>query len=202
MRRKRWYVSGSISNMNGGLFFKFIFDCWHCRTTLSISFHVLSSVFLSVDIFCGLHASEKAPCNFEKIDDMFLVCCIRVRLAAILDICSTQHNTQRLLGLFDRHDFCVVVRLYAVRAAAVLPHWHLQCTTFMFHYHPTAHNICIQKKPNQIENSEFYFFSSAFLTSHLWLSHLHTASYTFFRFSILFIHICLPLCVFLFFSVM
>lgn len=86
MRRKRWYVSGSISNMNGGLFFKFIFDCWHCRTTLSISFHVLSSVFLSVDIFCGLHASENAPCNFENIDDMFLVCCIRVRLAAILDI--------------------------------------------------------------------------------------------------------------------
>lgn len=72
--------------MNGGLFFKFIFDCWHWRTTLSISFHVLSRVFLSVDIFCGLHASESAPCNFENIEDMFFVCCIRVRLDAILNL--------------------------------------------------------------------------------------------------------------------
>lgn len=98
--------------MNGGLFFKFIFDCWHCRTTLSISFHVLSSVFLSVDIFCGLHASDSAPCSFENIDDMFFVCCMRVRLAAILNLsevmCSLSLCLFRCILYFNLREMCVV----------------------------------------------------------------------------------------------
>ena len=73
-----------MSSIKGGLFFKFIFGCWHSLTTLSINFHVFSSVFLSVDSRCGPHASEKAPWSLENIELMFFDCCMRlVRLVAI-----------------------------------------------------------------------------------------------------------------------
>lgn len=89
--------------MNGGLFFKFIFDCWQSFTTLSISFHVLSSVFLSVDNFWGPHASEKAPCNFDSIDEIFFDCCMRVRLAAIL----TEHG-EYIIYTLERHYITIL----------------------------------------------------------------------------------------------
>lgn len=57
----RTYVSGSMSSMNGGEFFKFIFGCWHSLTTLSMAFQVFSMVRLSITNFGGAIASEKAP---------------------------------------------------------------------------------------------------------------------------------------------
>ena len=56
-----WYVSGNISRMNGGLFFKFIFGCWHCFTTLSICRQDFSISFLSTIILCA------PPCCIDFI---------------------------------------------------------------------------------------------------------------------------------------
>lgn len=79
-----------MSRMNGGEFFKFIFDCWHCFTTLSISFHVFSKVRLSITNFGGAMASVKAPCKREISDEIFFGCPFRaLPLVAILIALAT-----------------------------------------------------------------------------------------------------------------
>ena len=82
IRRKRWYVSGRISRINGGEFFRFIRWCWQSFTTLSMSFQVLSSIRLSVDNFGGVIASAKRPCSFWNIELMWTA---RLRLLCPLD---------------------------------------------------------------------------------------------------------------------
>ena len=74
MRRRCWYVSGRMSKIKGGEFFKFIFGCWHNLTTLSINFHVFSKARRSIINFGGAMASVKAPCSLENNDVMFLFC--------------------------------------------------------------------------------------------------------------------------------
>lgn len=83
--------------MKGGEFLRFILDCWQSLTTLSISFHVFSRVFLSVRNFCWAHASEILPWIFEK-NEMLVLGCGRARLvAAILTFIKTcNHNTHKL----------------------------------------------------------------------------------------------------------
>lgn len=65
--------------MNGGEFFRFILGCWHSLTTLSINFHVLSNVRLSVGATgrgTTLPELESegniATWSFEKIEEMDL----------------------------------------------------------------------------------------------------------------------------------
>lgn len=80
-----------MSRMNGGEFFKFILDCWHCFTTLSISFHVFSKVRLSITNFGGAMTSERAPCNREIRVEIFFGCPFRAfPLVAILMIAQTR----------------------------------------------------------------------------------------------------------------
>ena len=55
-----WYVSGRISRINGGLFFKFIRLLAHKVTTLSMSFHAFSIDFLSIASFCFCLAAAAA----------------------------------------------------------------------------------------------------------------------------------------------
>lgn len=79
-----------MSKINGGLFLRFIFGCWHSLTTLSINFQVFSSVFLSVDRRCETQASEIAPCSLESSDGKIFGCdCTRVPLplVAIFSLC-------------------------------------------------------------------------------------------------------------------
>lgn len=73
-----------MSSMNGGEFFRFILECWHSFTTLSISFHVFSSVRLSMEAFGDVMASANAPCNFINIEARFLGCIIRFVLDDIM----------------------------------------------------------------------------------------------------------------------
>jgi len=76
--------------MNGGLFLRFILGCWHSLTTLSISFQVFSSVFLSVDRRWETQASEMAPWSLESSDGKIFGCdCTRVPLplVAIFSLC-------------------------------------------------------------------------------------------------------------------
>lgn len=91
----RWYVSGRMSRMNGGEFFKFILWCWHNLTTLSISFQVLSSIRLSVESFGSVIGSANRPWSFWNIEPM---CTARVRLLCppddILTCVCISHDTK------------------------------------------------------------------------------------------------------------
>ena len=67
-------MSGRISRMKGGEFFRFSFGLWHSLTTLSMSFHVFSIVFLLISSLGGATLAENAPCRREKrYEKLFLV---------------------------------------------------------------------------------------------------------------------------------
>ena len=71
IKRRCWYVSGRISRMNGGEFFKFNFGLWHNFTTLSINFHVFSIVRRLISNLGGVTLAENAPWRRENRYEIF-----------------------------------------------------------------------------------------------------------------------------------
>jgi len=130
MSRSRWYVSGRMSRINGGEFFKFMRWCWHSFTTLSISLQVFSRVRLSVDIRGGVIASAKRPCSFWKIEPMWtarvrLLCpdddiltyvraCMRAYVRACVRACVPAYESVCLLA---RVSMITTAKLFLLLAA-------------------------------------------------------------------------------------